>query len=35
MEERKVKVGEDWDVKEISKEELPDFVHEFDFVIFM
>ncbi|MCD6411286.1 MAG: intracellular sulfur oxidation protein [Thermoplasmata archaeon] len=35
IEERKVEIGEDWNIKLISKEDLSDFVHEFDFVIFM
>ncbi len=35
LEEKKVKVGKDWSIKTISKNDLADFVHEFDLVIFM
>ncbi|OAA21129.1 hypothetical protein [Kosmotoga sp. DU53] len=33
--DRKVEVGEEWEIELISEEKLPDFMKDFDFVIFM
>jgi tRNA 2-thiouridine synthesizing protein C len=35
IEERKVEIGDEWNVELISKNDLPEFTHEFDLVIFM
>ncbi len=35
LKERKVEIGQEWNVDIVKREELPDFVHGFDLVIFM